>query len=77
MWLANSPDQNFIGFYGQFLIGDKIDEEKVQPTTIRVLERILKTAWKKIAPETLQNLFFFMRARIQAVQDVNSHFLVK
>ena len=76
MWLANSPDLIFISFLWSIL-GDKIDEEKVQPTTIKVLERILKTAWKKIAPETLQNLFFFISGRIQAVQDVNSHFLMK
>ena len=59
------------------ILGDKVDEEKVQPSTIEGLERILKTAWKKISPETLQNLFFSMPGRNQAVLDNKDHFPVK
>ena len=70
MWPANSPDLWSI-------LGDKVDEEKVQPSTIKGLERILKTAWKKISPETLENLFFSMPGRIQAVLDAKGHFPVK
>ena len=41
------------------------------------LGRILKNAWKKISPETLENLFFFMPGRIKAVLDAKGHFPVK
>ena len=44
MWPTNSPDLNPIENLWAIL-GDKVDEEKVQPTTIAGLENFLKTSW--------------------------------
>ena len=76
MWPPNSPDLNLIENLWSIL-GDKVDEEKDQPSTIQGLEKILKTAWKKISTETLQNLFFSMPGRIQAVLEAKGYFPVK
>ena len=56
MWPPNSPDLNLIENLC-YILGHKVDEEKDQPSNIQGLENILKTAWKKIATESLQNLF--------------------
>ena len=76
MWPANSPDLNLIENLWSIL-GDKVAEEKVQPSTIEGLEKSLKTAWKKISAETLQNLFFSMPGRIRAVLEAKGSFPVK
>ena len=76
MWPANSPDLNPIENLWSIL-GDKIDEQKKQPSNIQGLEKIIKTAWQKIPRETLENLIFSMPSRVKAVLDAKGHFVVK
>ena len=75
IWLTNSPDLNPIENLWAIL-GDKVDEEKVQPTTIAGLENFLKASWKKIPPETLPSLLFSLPGRVKAVLEAKGHFPV-
>lgn len=75
MWPANSPDLSPIENLWSIL-GEALKEMKRPPTTIRSLEKALKTAWKKIPLETLQNLIFSMPDRVAAVKRVKGKFPV-
>ena len=76
MWPPNSPDLSPIENLWSIL-GDKVEDEKIRPTTVQGLERVLKAAWKKIPEETLSNLISSIPSRVKAVLKAKGHFPVK
>jgi len=75
-WPGNSPDLNPIENLWSIL-QQLVDQVEPPPTTLEGLKKILLDSWKKIKPETLENLYLSMPDQIKSVLNASGGHVCK